>query len=164
MLHNPQTPSQKTILFNTIARDHVRESNLWRPGMQVYYWSRCWDGESEWIGFDEFPYFDSMVLKPILDGAFAIFGRSPAKMLKWSPKVWSLLYRNCGQLLLAESDDRSATLEGIDLPPELVASASYMKGFAAAILGFFDVLGIDAECELRELGRGRTAFFLTWKS
>jgi hypothetical protein len=108
--------------------------------------------------------FDSMVLKPILDGAFAIFGRSPAKMLKWSPKVWSLLYRNCGQLLLAESDDRSATLEGIDLPPELVASASYMKGFAAAILGFFDVLGIDAECELRELGRGRTAFFLTWKS
>lgn len=56
--------------------------------------------------------FDSMVLKPILDGAFGIFGCSPAKMLKWSPKVWYLLYRNCGQLVLAKSDDRSAVLKG----------------------------------------------------
>ena len=107
---------------------------------------------------------DSMVLKPLLDGAFGIFGRSPAKILKWSPKAWYLLYRNCGQLVLAKSDDRSAVLEGTDLPPELVASANYMKGVAAALLGFFDVLGIDAECELGKLGQGRATFSLTWKS
>jgi hypothetical protein len=107
---------------------------------------------------------NSAVLKPMLDGAFVVFGRSPAKMLKWTSKMWSLLYRRCGQLVLARSGDRSAVIEGIDLPPELVANANYMKGIAVALLGFFDILGIDAECDLRELGEGRASFLLSWKS
>jgi hypothetical protein len=106
----------------------------------------------------------STVLKPLLDGAFAIFGRSPAKVLRWTSKVWSLLYRNCGQLALAESDDHSAVLEATDLPPEMVAGTNYLKGLAASILGFFDLLGIDAKCELRDLGKTGATFVVTWKS
>jgi hypothetical protein len=107
---------------------------------------------------------DSTVLKPLLDGAFAIFGRSPAKILRWTPKVWSLLYRNCGELSLAKSDDHSAVLEATDLPPELVANANYMKGTAAAILGFFQVLGVDAECKLQGQMGNSTTLLVTWKS
>jgi hypothetical protein len=104
------------------------------------------------------------VLKPMLDGAFAIFGRKPTKMLKWTSQVWSLLYRDCGSLALAKSDEHSAVLEGRGLPPELMASANYMKGVTGALLGFFDVLGIEAECKLEQLEEGRVAFLLTWKS
>ena len=106
--------------------------------------------------------FDSMVLKPLLDGAFGIFGRSPAKILRWTPKVWSLLYRDCGELTLAKSDDHSAVLEATNLPPELVANADYMKGLAAAILGFFQVLGVDAECELQKLSGSKATLLVTW--
>jgi hypothetical protein len=45
-----------------------------------------------------------------------------------------------------------------------VASANYLKGLAASILGFFDLLGIDAECELRDLGKAGATFLVTWKS
>jgi hypothetical protein len=107
---------------------------------------------------------NSPVLKPLLDGAFAIFGRWPAKMLKWTSKVWSLLYRDCGSLTLARSDEHSAVLEGTDFPPELVASVKYMKGVAGTILGFFDVLGLEAQSQLEQLGEGRVTFLLTWKS
>jgi hypothetical protein len=107
---------------------------------------------------------NSSVLKPLLDGAFAIFGRSPAKILRWTSKVWSLLYRHCGQMTLAKSDERSAVLEATDLPPELVADAKYMTGITAAILGFFEVLGVDAQCELQELRKAGASFLVTWKS
>jgi hypothetical protein len=107
---------------------------------------------------------NSAVLKPLLDGAFAIFGRSPAKMLKWTSKVWSLLYRDCGRLALASSDEHSAVLEGTGFPPELLDSDKYLKGVAGSILGFFDVLGIEAQSEFERLGKGRVSFLLRWKS
>ncbi|MCG8590179.1 MAG: hypothetical protein MJE66_12880 [Proteobacteria bacterium] len=107
--------------------------------------------------------FDRPLLKPMLEGAFAIFGRSPERMLKWSSKVWSLLYRDCGQMKLVSGEAGRATLELVDLTPEIAGSRNYLRGVAAAVLGFFDMACIpDSKARLATQEADRAAFELSW--
>jgi len=104
------------------------------------------------------------VLRPLVQGALAIFGRSPVRSLGWIPRGWTLLYRDCGVLRFEPGAEGScsARLVGERLPPEITCSRNYLVGSAAAFSGMFDVLGVTGRCELVKLERERVEFSLRW--
>ena len=104
------------------------------------------------------------LLRPLMDGALGIFGRNPAKILRWVPKAWSLIYRDCGEMRCTHADENSAALELRLLPHSIVHSRFYLRGTAASLSAFFDWLGIDGQVTLEgPCSTQRTAKFkLSW--
>jgi hypothetical protein len=104
------------------------------------------------------------LLRPLVDGALGIFGRNPAKILRWVPKAWSLIYRDCGQMRCAHASEGSARLELGPLPPPIVDSRCYLTGTAATVSAFFDWLGIEGRVRLEgPCATTRSAtFHLSW--
>ena len=108
--------------------------------------------------------FDKPLLKPMLDGALAIFGRSLVKMIGWAPKVWGLVYRDAGRMVVAAAEEGRMRLELVDIPLAIASSPHYLAGSAETFAGFFDVAGVDGEVELigPDLATRSAAFVLTW--
>jgi len=104
------------------------------------------------------------LLRPLMEGALGIFGRNPAKILRWVPKAWSLIYRDCGEMHCAHADEGSASLELSQLPPPIVHSRCYLRGTAATLSAFFDWLGIEGQVRLEGPCPTRRAatFHLSW--
>jgi len=88
------------------------------------------------------------LLRPLLEGALGIFGRDPVKILRWVPKAWSLIYRDCGEMRCAHAGEGSARLELGLLPAPIVHSRCYLTGTAATVSAFFDWLGIEGQVRL----------------
>jgi hypothetical protein len=106
--------------------------------------------------------FDQPILRPLVEGALRLLGRHPGKLLRWSPRVWSLLFRDLGRLEVEIEAGHAAVLM-LDLPPEVAGSREYLLGSAAAIAAVFDLTGYEGTCELREHGKGRARFELGWQ-
>jgi hypothetical protein len=106
--------------------------------------------------------FEQPILRPLIEGALRVLGRHPGKVLRWAPRVWSLLFRDMGRLEVEIQPGRAAVLM-LDLPAEVAESREYLLGSAAAIAAVFDLTGYQGTCELREQGRGRARFELTWQ-
>jgi len=108
--------------------------------------------------------FDRPVLRPVLDGAFAVFGRSLAKMFGWAPKVWGLIYRDAGEMVVSEAREGWVRLDLIDIPLVISASPNYLYGSAEIFAGFFDVARVDGTVRLigPDLANRSAGFELSW--
>ena len=108
--------------------------------------------------------FDRPILKPALDGAFAIFGRSLVKVIGWAPRVWGLIYRDAGEMVVAEAREGRVRLDLLDIPLVISASPNYLYGSAETFAGFFDVAGVDGAVRLigPDLEKRSAGFELTW--
>jgi hypothetical protein len=108
--------------------------------------------------------FDKPLLKPLLDGAFALFGRSLIKIIGWAPKVWGLIYRDAGRMVVAASEDGRVRLELTNIPLVIASSPNYLRGSAETFAGIFDVVGVAGEVQLigPDLATRSAAFVLTW--
>jgi len=104
------------------------------------------------------------LLRTLVDGALGIFGRNPAKIMRWVPKAWSLIYRDCGQMRCAHAGEGSVSLELVLLPPSIVHSRCYLTGTAATLSAFFDWLGFEGQVRIEgPCATTRTAsFHLSW--
>lgn len=102
--------------------------------------------------------------RPLLEGALGIFGRDPVKILRWVPKAWSLIYRDCGEMRCAQAGEGSARLELGLLPEPIVHSRFHLTATAATLPAFFDWLGIEGRVRLEgPCATTRTAtFHLSW--
>ena len=109
--------------------------------------------------------FDSPMLSPMLAAGQRVFGSRVESLLRWAPRVWSLLYRDCGSMELVQGDPGKATLQLIELPPELRSCPEYVDGTAAMLAGFLDVVARegDATVDTRRLVAGEVSFNLTWQ-
>lgn len=108
--------------------------------------------------------FDKPLLRPLLDGATALFGRSLARTIRWAPKVWGLIYRDAGEMAVSSALDGHVELLLRDIPPVIAASPTYLCGSAETFAGFFDVVGVAGRVELigPELATRQARFDLTW--
>jgi hypothetical protein len=108
--------------------------------------------------------FDRPVLKPFVDGVFAIFGRSLGKMIGWAPKVWGLVYRDAGEMVVSEARDGRVRLDLLDIPLVISASPNYLYGSAETFAGFFDVAGVDGNVRVigPDLANRCAGFELSW--
>jgi hypothetical protein len=104
------------------------------------------------------------LLRPFVEGALALFGRDPAKLLRWVPKVWSLLYRDCGEMTCPLTSAGAARLELSGLPACIVGSSCYLTGTAATISAFFDFLEIEGRVAVEgpRPATGCAAFEIRW--
>jgi hypothetical protein len=108
--------------------------------------------------------FDRPILKPVVDGAFALFGRSLGKVIGWAPKVWGLVYRDAGEMVVSDAADGRVQLDLIDVPLVIASSSNYLRGSAETFAGFFDLAGVDGEVRLLgpDLERRWAGFELCW--
>jgi hypothetical protein len=106
--------------------------------------------------------FDRPLLRPIAEGATAILGRSPHRLLRWAPKVWSLVFRDCGSMTL-DATPNGALLRLTDLPLAITASQDYLEGVGATIEGVFFLAGVPGRCELLRIRGKEAEFVLSWK-
>jgi len=108
--------------------------------------------------------FDQPLLRPLLDGARAIFGGSLMKSLSWAPRVWNLIYRDAGEMAVRERGPGRLCLEVTDIPLAIGASRNYLAGSAATFAGFFDLAGVEGKVDLEgpDLATRSAAFFLSW--
>jgi hypothetical protein len=104
------------------------------------------------------------LLGPVLDGIRGILGRALVGAIAWTPKVWGLIYRDCGEMFVASRERGRLRLELRDLPLVVASSADYLSGAAATFAGLFDVAGVAGEVQL--IGPDRSsrsaAFDLRW--
>jgi hypothetical protein len=107
---------------------------------------------------------DKPLLKPVLDGARVLFGRSLVRAIAWAPKVWGLIYRDAGEMRVAAREERCVRLELRDIPRVIAESPNYLVGSAETFAGFFDVAGVTGSVELigPDLSRRSSAFVLRW--
>jgi hypothetical protein len=107
---------------------------------------------------------DKPLLRPLLDGARALFGRSLVRAITWAPKVWGLIYRDAGEMVVASREEGCVRLELRDIPLVIAASPNYLLGSAETFAGFFDVAGVTGAVELvgPDLTRRNAVFVLRW--
>jgi len=108
--------------------------------------------------------FDKPWLRPLLDGARAVFGGSLMNSVSLAPRVWNLIYRDAGEMAVRERGPGRLCLEIHDLPLAIAASRNYLAGSAATFAGFFDVVGVEGRVEMLgpDLATRSAAFVLSW--
>jgi hypothetical protein len=104
------------------------------------------------------------LLRPLVEGALGIFGRNPVKLMRWVPKGWSLIYRDCGEMKFAGSSEGEARIELEGLPQAIAGSRTYLTGTASTILAFVDFLDVTGQVVLEgpDPATGSAAFEIRW--
>jgi hypothetical protein len=107
---------------------------------------------------------DSPLLKPIVDGAIEIFGLAPEALLRWVPRGWSAVYRNCGNMTVLERGLRSGRVGFDDITPALLRSDVFIEALRASFEALFTVCHVYGEAKVDSLDRAtRSAIYaLTW--
>jgi hypothetical protein len=108
--------------------------------------------------------FDKRMLRPVLNSARVVFGSSLVEVLRWAPRVWNLIYRDAGEMVVRSRDAGFLCLEIRDLPLAISASRHYLAGSAATFAGFLDVAGVEGQVSLEgpDLSSRSAAFVLRW--
>ena len=79
--------------------------------------------------------FRGTLFGPMVKGALRIFGNDPGKCMTWVPKGWSQMFRNAGEVMVAnDSDAGVCCLTFMEAP-----AAFFEKGYADGLAGGFEV-------------------------
>lgn len=110
--------------------------------------------------------FESPLLSALASGGLRLLGRSPARLLGWSSKFWTQLYRDAGSMDFVADGSHAGRLVLRDLPSCIAASQPYLLGMAAALDAAFEVMGVEGEASLGEVDAAArsAAIFVSWKS
>jgi hypothetical protein len=108
--------------------------------------------------------FDQPLWRPFLDGARGIFGASLMRALGLAPRIWGLVYRDAGEMTVAECTVGRIRFDLCGIPLAIAASPNYLAGTAATLAGFFDVARVDGRVELigPDLRNGCASLVLSW--
>ena len=92
-------------------------------------------------------------------------GRSPARLLGWSSKFWSQLYRDSGTMDFVADGTHAGRLVLRDLPPCIAASRPYLLGMAAALGASFEMMDLEGEAQLGavDVAAGSAEICVSWK-
>ena len=103
------------------------------------------------------------LLSPIVRSARAIFGITPASMLRRAPQAWRMLYRDCGRLVYEAVGERGARVELLDSPAVLLRSTPYLDGLGAGLEAAMVLTGHQGEARLAvDTAAGRARYACTW--
>jgi hypothetical protein len=101
------------------------------------------------------------LLKPILDGAVAIFGPSPRGLLRHARPMWTQIYRDCGELEVDLPRGNQAVLRFEHIPVEL-GNAAYAEGMAGALEATLAVASRAGEVTFAYPRPRQLTFCLSW--
>jgi len=102
------------------------------------------------------------VLKPMFAGLRRMLGITPLALLRLAPRLWSTIYRGCGDLHLEQQEGRHAVvLEG--MPPVLAASPPYFVGVSGVIDACFVLTRRTGTVDLElDAAARRVRWHVTW--
>lgn len=107
---------------------------------------------------------DSVLLAPIAATSLRLYGRSPASLLRMSPRIHDLIAKDCGTLAVTRLDEGAVDVELAQLPVPLQERPGLRRAYVAtcdACLDYLDVVG-----EVREddsaLDEGVSRILVRW--
>lgn len=80
------------------------------------------------------------LLRPILQAAVRLNHDRLPGLIKWAPKVWTVIYRDCG-MLVVESDAKGGNFVFAGLPQIIMDTPVYVAGMAPAMEGLLEGMG-----------------------
>jgi len=109
--------------------------------------------------------FEAPVLSSLVSAAMRLLGRDPARLFRWSPKVWGQLYRDAGELRWFDGGPGAGRLVYEGLPATVVASRPYLIGVEAALGACFGLMEVDGVVRIGEVdaAQRRVVYQLGWK-
>jgi hypothetical protein len=78
-------------------------------------------------------------LRPIVKAAIALFGLTPASLLRHAPTGWKQVYLDCGVIRFESVNDKHVRLHLDGAPLQMTASKPYLVGTAGAWEAAFDI-------------------------
>jgi hypothetical protein len=110
--------------------------------------------------------FESPLLSTLVSGGLRLLGRAPARLLGWSSKFWTQLYRDAGTMDFVADGSHAGRLVLRDLPACIVDSQPYLLGMAAALGAAFEMMGVEGEASLGEVhvAARSAAILVSWKA
>ena len=108
---------------------------------------------------------ETPLLKPLVDGAIAIFGLAPSNLLKWAPRIWEAIYRNCGTMTVFAGDTPTTALVAYEsIAPALRRSPDFIEALRASFETLFVLCGTQGEVVVEEMDlvRARAVYAFSW--
>jgi hypothetical protein len=107
---------------------------------------------------------ETPLLKPLVDGAIAIFGLSPGHLLKWAPRIWDAIYRNCGTMTVTQATGNTARIEYESIAPALRRSPAFIEALRASFETLFVLARTEGTVVVEEMdfGRARAIYGFSW--
>lgn len=87
--------------------------------------------------------FSGPMLKPLRAAADAIFGNTLKGVFTWTPRVWSVIYRDAGEVSVIDLGPTALDFELRGLPQAMLDNPNYLLGFVAAFEAGFEVYGVQ---------------------
>lgn len=108
---------------------------------------------------------ETPLLSTLVSGALRLFGRMPGRVLRWSSKLWSQIYRDAGSCEWIEDGPTTGHAVLRDLPACVMASRPYLNGVAMAVTALFDAIGVQGEVQLDRIDAASRTVTLrvSWK-
>jgi len=100
---------------------------------------------------------DGPLLRPIVQATIKVFGLQAAGLLRFAPRIWPSLFRNCGELVVTCSD-QCLQLTLINAPEIIVRSRPFLLSLAGAFDGVITLCKGKGRAEIASAGDGRVVF------
>jgi len=94
--------------------------------------------------------FESSYLKSLVTSALQLFGPSPGHLIKWVPRGWPAMFRDCGEVEATDVTDETARLVYSGLPPVLASSAVWIHSVRASLGTLLDVARRSGQVTLEQ--------------
>lgn len=85
--------------------------------------------------------FDGPMLRPLRAAAAALFGNTVKDASAWAPRVWSVIFRDAGELAVVDAGTNAVDFVLRDLPRVVLESPNYLLGFSAVFEAVFVIHG-----------------------
>ena len=107
-------------------------------------------------------YLKLPILRTLAEAATRLFGVNAQGILRWAPRAWDAMFRNCGALTYeSTSTERESRLRLEGFPRKEFASGSFVAALAASFQAAFAVTRTTGSVEILSVNRATgTARFL----
>lgn len=104
------------------------------------------------------------LLAPLIGAALRVLRPDPGGISRWFPKVWDLVFRDCGRWEHAVVGERAVELVLADRPAGWDRDEVWPRSTRAALLALLDVTRSSGQVEARTTSDARAApaFRITW--
>ena len=109
--------------------------------------------------------FGRTLLRPLVQGAIGLHGKTPKSLIRMAPRAWSLLSRDCGKFRVELERSATEVEIGIDGAPLIVsASTGMLQFFEGGLLATAQWFGLTGRVltDDRKRERGVLTLHMTW--
>jgi len=147
-----QEPATRDVLLAALPRDDlalVREASTiaWLPAAvngraTEVVWSALGPKNRELFFLRlGIALLDSSLLNTLVASAVRLFGVEPGRILRWTPKAWTQVYRDSTRITVFDIEPQSLRIRYESLPRVLVRSTGWMESVALSTSALFNVTG-----------------------